>query len=193
MTTIYITSTGQSVWDAEDRIESAAGSPLNEEGVDFVDRLVTDLTGEKIAAVYAAGAEAEIQAGKKLAQGLDVKFRRHDELREIDYGLLQGLTRGEFRKRHTKLQKLWQHSPADFRAPNGETLEEVRRRLIAALREIVRKHKNESVAVVLRPVCRAVAQCVLEDLPLEQIQPYLEEASFTWSSFETRASRFKQD
>ncbi len=190
MTTIYLTRTGQTAWDAQDRIDSAAGSPLSRQGQEYITGLADDLAEEKIVAVYASTGEAELQAGRQLAGQLDAKLRKRESLREMDYGLLQGLTREEFRKRHTKLCKLWDQAPEGFRAPNGETLEEVRLRIEAALREIVKKHKTESVALVLRPVALAVAQCILQDEPLDQIQAYLGQAAFTWTSFETRPDRF---
>ena len=192
MTVLVLTQAARTIWDEQDRIENTAGSPLSEPGIARVEALAAELAGQEIAAVYSSAGEGELQTARMLGDILDVKVRQDEGLRELDYGLLQGLTGEQFRKRHPKLHKLWSQSPEGFRAPNGETLDELRQRLQRALREIARRHKAEAACVVLRPVALAMSLCILKDVDSSHVAEHME-PEFTWSRYETTLDRLKDE
>ncbi len=186
MTTVYVIQSGRTVWEEQSRFESATGSPLTEEGSAAVKSIADELAKQKINVIYTSKGESERQTADLVAEVLGVKIRTKDDLREIDYGMWQGLTVKEIKRRHPKVYRQWTESPVSVRPPGGESLDEVQKRLRELMREIVKRHKSGSLLVVLRPVALGLLRCVLDGTPVSgvwsQVTP-----GFTWDSYEMDA------
>ena len=183
MTTVYVIQTGRTVWEERSRFESAAGSPLTDEGAGAVKSTAEELTKHKIKAIYASKGESEQQTAGLVAEVLGLKVRTNDGLREIDYGMWQGLTVEEIKRRHPKVYKQWTGSPVSVRPSGGESLDEVQERLRKAMREIVKRHRGGSALLVLRPVALGLLRCVLDGSPVSGMWSHVDPA-FTWDSYE---------
>ncbi len=176
-TRVYLVKTGQTVWEHQGRVGSAGGEPLTEHGRREVFDALHDLGNGNIRAVYAGAGEAEAETAKLIAQRLELKLQPRKGLGELDYGLWQGLTGEEIRRRQPKVYRQWTAAPDSVRPPGGETLAEAGKRLKAELRRIVKRHKGESVVVVCRPVAMGVLKCLLTGLPLEEIWRQIDEGA----------------
>ncbi|MCE5325519.1 MAG: histidine phosphatase family protein [Planctomycetaceae bacterium] len=183
MATLYIIAAGKSLWQQEQRIESPAGSPLAEGAAEEVRRWAAELTGRGIEAVYTGPGEQEIATAEILAAVLDAKARVEEDLHEMDFGLWQGLLANEIKRRQAKVYKLWTESPSAVRPPEGETMAQAQQRLGEAMKALVRKHKDESLLVVLRPMALALVRCLLDGLTLDTVRSKVLE-EFTWASYE---------
>jgi len=158
---IYVIQTGRTEWEAAERIESANGSPLTPEGERTAGCVATELTAEGIRAVYAAEADAEQQTAKIIAKALRAKVHRSAGLRDLDFGLWQGLTHAEIRRRQPKLYRLWTESPGEVVPPGGEPTAEAADRLTGALKAIAKKQKGAPAAVVVRPMIAEILRRIL--------------------------------
>lgn len=88
------------------------------------------------------------------------------EFREYSAGVWEGLTLAEIEKRFADLAQRWYADPSTVRIPGGEMLLEMRDRVIPAFERIVRRHRDEAVAIVAHGgVNRAIILTVL-DTPL---------------------------
>jgi probable phosphoglycerate mutase len=192
VTILFAVKTPETIWDEQRRLENAAGSPLTQSGKEQAGEIAGDLAGETTGAIYASKGEAELETARILADQIGGKIRKDERLRELDYGLLQGLTMAEFKKRHAKIFKLWRQSPGGFRAPSGETLDELRQRLVPALRDIARKPKSKPPVLVLRPVALAVLECIVHGQDVGDLWQHMD-PEFTWTSFEIAPKRFKSE
>ena len=132
MTTILLARHGETDWNRQLRFQGHADEPLNQVGRTQALDLAARLADEPIVAVYSsdlrrASETAEIvAAAKRLPVILDERFR------EIHVGSWQGRTREEL----------------DGTAWDGETYDNHRRRVVAAILEIARAHRGEQVLVV---------------------------------------------
>jgi len=185
MSKLFVVQTGQTIWEVQDRIESVPGAPLTEDGADSVGRAADELAacGSAIRAIYACDGESERQTATLVAQALGTKVRTEPELRELDYGLWQGLTREELKRRQPKMYRQWAEAPSSVRPPGGETLEEALDRLRSALRSILKRHKDDAAVLVLRPVAVGLLRCLVTHDPVEQIWTHVDN-EFTWGSYE---------
>jgi broad specificity phosphatase PhoE len=180
---LYVMRAGESVWQTQSRIDSSPGVPLAEEGQQHVDKIARQLDQLPIAAVYSCEAQADHESARRAGRTLGAKVRTHEDLRELDYGLWQGLTEEEVARRHPKLYRQWKEAPQTFRPPQGETLAEADSRLRWALREIARKHKNKRVLLVLRPVMLGLLRCIAEEHDTGQLWRHVD-PGFTWGCYE---------
>lgn len=163
MVTVYVVQTGQTTWQQQDRIETAEGAPLTPDGVEHAREVLARLNESAVTAVYAPRGEAERQTAALLAGELTARVRTAKGLHEFDYGLWQGLLRDEVRRRHPKIFKKWHRDPGSVRPPEGETLAEARQRLMEGLRGILKRHKQGSIALVLRPIAAGLVRGILAD------------------------------
>ncbi|MFW6065431.1 MAG: histidine phosphatase family protein [Planctomycetota bacterium] len=175
MTRLYLLKTGQTVWEQQGRVDSAAGEPLTELGVSEVASAMPDLDDAHIKAVYAGTGEAEGETAKLIADHVGVKVNRYKDLRELDYGLWQGLTGGEIKRRQPKVYRQWVSAPDSVRPPEGETLEEARNRMVSAAKRIIKRHKGAAAVVVCRPVALAILKCALSNVSLDTLWQQLGE------------------
>lgn len=169
VTRLYLIKTGQTVWERQGRMDSSAGEPLTELGRREVTEVLPELADSHIKAVYAGIGEAEIETVRMIADHLGVKVHRTRDLRELDYGLWQGLMTEEIKRRQPKVYRQWASSPDSVRPPEGETLAEAQKRLVAAAKRIVKRHKGAAAVVVCRPVALGVLKCTLADMPLDTL------------------------
>ncbi len=185
MATIYVIKTGRTVWEDQDRIDSSTGSPLTDSGVEKVRQIAAELSDFKIRHVYTGASDAESQTAKILGKLLKAKVHVRKDLREFDYGLWQGLTHQELRRRQPKVYKQWTDAPASVRAPGGETLEELQDRIRKAIHEVVRKQskKDGHALIVLRPIALGVLRCLIQEHDVEDLWSHVD-PEFTWGAYE---------
>jgi 2,3-bisphosphoglycerate-dependent phosphoglycerate mutase len=137
VTTILLARHGETDWNRERRIQGSADTELNEVGRSQARQLAAELTEVELAAIYSsdlvrARATAEIVAA---AKGLSV--RTDHGLRERSFGSWEGLTRAEIADRFPDLEH-----------HDGESDDDVRGRVLAAVHRIVAAHPSGNVLVV---------------------------------------------
>jgi len=162
MSRLYLIKTGQTTFEEQSRVESLAGAPLTSQGIEDVQTILKELAEKNIDAIYSSAGEAERQTAHIAGKTLGVKVRTAANLREIDYGLWQGLTVEEIRRRQPKAYRQWSEAPTTIRPPGGESLFEAQQRIHTALKSIVKRHKTESMLLVLRPIALTLLRCILE-------------------------------
>jgi len=175
MARMYVIQTGRTVWDEQARIESASGAPLADAGRRDVQVAAAELDVLSITTIYASNGQAEQETARALAERVGAKVRTRKELRELDYGLWQGLTEAEIRHRQPKLFRQWSDAPNSVRPPGGETLPEALDRLKRAVRDIVKRHRNGNAVIVLRPVARALVKCLNNGGEMEGLWQYADD------------------
>jgi broad specificity phosphatase PhoE len=186
MARLILIQTGQTTWEADQRIESPNGSPLTEAGIETARTMAEQLADEGLSALYACNAEPERQTADVLAKALKVKVVGKAELCDLDYGLWQGLTTAEIKRRQPKLYKQWLESPETACPPGGELPTDAQERLIAAIKAITRRRKDGAIGVVARPLVIALLRCVLSHIDLAELQEQLD-PSLTWVTYELDA------
>jgi broad specificity phosphatase PhoE len=179
----YAVQTGETTWEKQARLDSLTGAPLSEKGRQDSRRMGMELAPHEPTVIYASGGQAEQETAGLLAEQLDLKIKHEDRLCEIDYGLWQGLTKDEIKRRQPRLHRQWQESPASTRPPGGETLQEAQQRLVAAIRDITRKEKKQSPILVLRPMVMGLLRCRLAKRPIENIWSFTQ-TDFAWTPFD---------
>lgn len=184
---LFLVKSGQTLWDAQSRLESVAGTPLTEEGRAHAHRIAGELAGQGVKAVYCSAGESQKETAEILAAALKAKVRLVDDLAEMNYGLWQGLLVSELKRRHVRTYKQFMEAPGSVCPPEGETLGQAQQRLERALKDIARRHARGCAALVLRSVMVSLAQMLLEgrslDEPWKQLEP-----NFSWVDLEVSSA-----
>jgi 2,3-bisphosphoglycerate-dependent phosphoglycerate mutase len=136
VTTLLLARHGETDWNRELRIQGSSDLELNELGRRQAQQLAQELTDVDLDAIYASDlSRAQATAAAVAAtHGLDVQLDAR--LRERSFGSWEGLTREDI----AELPPGSRH--------DGESDEDVRERMLAAVREIAAAHPGEHVLIV---------------------------------------------
>ena len=146
MTTILLARHGETDWNREGRFQGHADPPLNDTGRAQAARLAAEVADVELAAVYSSPLRRAFETAERVAGPHDVTPIALDALREVDVGSWQGLTRDEVEARSPEEFARW----LDYQQGwlDGESYEEMGRRVVAALLELAAQHDGESVLAV---------------------------------------------
>jgi alpha-ribazole phosphatase len=109
------------------------------------EQLAESLSPIPLAAVYTSPLARAAETAEVVAAAHRLRPVAVDDLREIDLGDVEGL---QFEQYPRELQAALLAAPATVSFPGGESYEQLRRRVVAALGEIAARHDGEAVAVV---------------------------------------------
>jgi len=148
-TRLYLIRHGATPLSAEDRFSGAENVFLSDEGRAQVQHLAVRLADSKISAIYASPLDRTMETGRMIGQPLKILNPIPCEgLREISHGHWEGLSRKEVETNFADEYYAWDSDPFTFAPEGGESGISVLARALPIIREIVVKHKDESVAVV---------------------------------------------
>jgi broad specificity phosphatase PhoE len=152
-TTILLARHGETDWNLGRRVQGQSDTPLNDTGRAQAQALAGELAGERLDAVYSSDLVRAHETARIVAEprGLDVTAL--PDLREKNFGTWEGLTDDEILVRFPDAR----HGPWG----DGETTEDVARRVVAALLRIAESHPGGQVLVVSHggPLRAALARC----------------------------------
>jgi phosphoserine phosphatase len=169
MTKLILTRHGHVEGISPERFRGRAELPLTELG-----RREAEMTAARIAAswrpaaIYTSPMGRCVDTGAAIARPLGLAPSAILRLNDIDYGDWQGLTRDEAHARCPAELDLWYSHPDWAAIPNGESLQQVLTRAVAALRDIVRRHPDDTVVLVSHDSVNRVLLLHALELPLSR-------------------------
>jgi len=75
-------------------------------------------------------------------------FIKEKDLREIHFGVLEGMKHDEIVKKYGKIYHKWLENPCRNRIPKAETMQVFRKRVQKAIQRIIRSNRGKTIAVV---------------------------------------------
>ena len=125
---------GATAWTLTGRYQGRADPPLCAQGFTEAASLAASLGNHAIGRIVTSPLQRARQTAALLAAAARLPSPRiDDDLSEIDYGAWEGLTQPEVKASWPGLLRAWKHTPEAVRFPGGESLEELRQRVRAAL------------------------------------------------------------
>jgi probable phosphoglycerate mutase len=146
MTELLVVRHGETDWNAQLRFQGHADPSLNALGREQARGLADELAGAHVQAVYSSDLARARETAEIVGERLGVPVVPRAELREIDVGEWQGLTRGEIDARFPAAYLSWQRGESGWL--EGESYEELAARVLPALVRIASEHPGGRVLVV---------------------------------------------
>ena len=186
-TLAYMVRHGATALSAEDRFSGSSDPPLSEEGQLQARAAAMRLVKVKLAAVYCSPLKRAMQTAQAIASLHQLKPVAMDGLREIDHGRWEGLTQSEVKQRFGEEHAHWSDDPFTFAPVGGETGLSVLSRAMPALREVLSKHSEQTVALVSHKATIRLLACALLGVDPRRYRDRLslELASISLMSFES--------
>jgi broad specificity phosphatase PhoE len=157
LTEILLVRHGETDWNRDERFQGQANPPLNETGRAQAVELSVALAATPLSAVYASPLQRAIVTAKIIAAPHGLEPVTVAQLLEMYDGSWEGLTRAEVEARFPDQYARWldhRRGPDD-----GESYEELGRRVVPALLEIGGAHTNGRILAVTHagPIRAALA------------------------------------
>ncbi|MGI8955971.1 MAG: histidine phosphatase family protein [Chthoniobacterales bacterium] len=147
-TRIFLIRHGVTVLTAEDRFAGANDVELSDEGRGQARGLAKRLSTEKVTAVYASPLGRTVETASIIAKPHGLEVIKRDGLREISHGHWEQMTRQEVDRKYPEEAAAWEEDPYTFAPEGGESGLAVTARALPVLLEIVRTHRDGTVAIV---------------------------------------------
>jgi len=141
---------GQTIWNAQGRVQGRLDSPLTPEGVAAVRDWARFLAAPRWrwTRIITSPAPRAATTAELINDALRVGIQHEEDLREQDWGRWEGLSWAEIRTAYgaelqAQVDKGW-----SFRPPGGESRSEVNRRARALLTRLGGRHEGEQILVI---------------------------------------------
>jgi broad specificity phosphatase PhoE len=158
MTQIILVRHGQTPWNKDKIFRGSVDIPLNDPGREEARLAGEWLKGETIHAAYTSPLSRSRDTAEAIARHHGLEVKDLPGLSDLCYGDWQGLPLTEVKVKYADLYGQWEGAPHMVRFPDGETLDEVRDRALAAVEEVVTRHPEQ---VVLLSAHRAVNKVLI--------------------------------
>ena len=168
-TRLYLVRHGRVAEGHTDRYHGHDDIGLSPEGEQQLNKLAQYLEPAPLAAVYATNLRRTQDGASRLCQGRGLEPQVIPEFREIHFGVWEGLTFAEISERYPEELNSRFKDLANFRIPEGESLSDVRDRVVPRLKKLVAEHPGQSLALVAHAGVNRVILCEALSLPLENI------------------------
>jgi broad specificity phosphatase PhoE len=165
-TWLYLIRHGEVTGSTEGRFFGHTDVALSTVGLRQVAALSERLAAEPIDAVYTSDLLRARQSAAPLAAPGRVGPVVLPALREIAMGRWEGLTFGQIREQDPDALRGWLADPTAVPFPGGETLQELRDRVVPAIGEALARHAGRRVAVVAHGGSNRVVLAEALGLPL---------------------------
>ncbi len=174
MTTLLLARHGETDWNRDHRWQGYTGPPLNEEGRRQAAELGAQITN--VDAIYSSDTERAYETAVIVAERHGRQVEADPRLREVNFGLWEGLTRAQINQRFGGNFTRWLKGESSI-PDGGESDEAMAERVLGALRDVAERNPNSRVLIVtsggpiraveahLRGIDQATARRMVETVP----------------------------
>ncbi len=191
--TLYLVRHGETGREDKGRYKGSLDVPLSEEGenqirqsadliANYIGRSAKEQRVSYLASIH--GATLDNRAGNVLYCSTLIRAKRsadiigeklglsampiHD-LRERSFGQWEGMSFDEIKDAYPKEFNQWAGNPLRYSPPGGESTLDVKKRVIPALRSILKSHASGNIIIAAHGGVNRIILCHLAGIPLKNI------------------------
>nr|WP_312983977.1 histidine phosphatase family protein [Clostridioides sp.] len=150
--TFYIVRHGQTNWNIQGKTQGHGNSDLTESGESQAKQLAVSLVDRNIDYIYSSDLGRAVQTAELIGNKLGLKVEMTEGLREMGFGVWEGLLIKEIQKDYADTYKTWRDEPHMVNIPGGETLHIIKRRVDKFIEEINEKYDNKNIVLVTHSI-----------------------------------------
>jgi ribonuclease H / adenosylcobalamin/alpha-ribazole phosphatase len=147
-TTLVLVRHGVTTFTVEKRFSGVGDPPLIEQGRQQIRATASELVARGgVDRIVSSPLSRCRESAAIISSALGVPVELEDDLREVDFGVWEGLTFPVVEERWPRELALWLGDTA-ISPPDGESYESLRHRVRTAQERIVNRHRGETICVV---------------------------------------------
>jgi alpha-ribazole phosphatase/probable phosphoglycerate mutase len=148
MSRLILIRHGETLWNREYRLQGTSDTELSEKGRQQAETLAATFPGP-VHKIYLSPQRRAVQSGAPLAARFNLEPEVLEELREMSFGRLEGLTYSEMDGELRGSFDAWLRNPSLYRVPGGESLQMLSRRVGRAVSKMTDGLEEEQTVVAV--------------------------------------------
>jgi broad specificity phosphatase PhoE len=156
MTQIILVRHGRTPWNKDKIFRGTEDVPHDEVGQEEARLAGEWLKDETIHAAYASPLSRAMDTAAAIARHHGIPVQELPGIIDLNYGDWQRVPLAEVKVKYPDLYHQWETTPHIVRFPNGETLNEVRIRALAAVEEVMARHPGQTILLAAHRVVNKV-------------------------------------
>lgn len=141
---LYLVRHGETDWNLLRRIQGTSDIPLNKNGLEQAEKLAAWFRTRPVEVIFSSDLIRAKKTAMMVGEALDLPVKVSPILRERTFGELEGITMEEFREHFPHEPNPW-----EIVGKYGiESIEDMKKRMVNKLEEIMEQHANRHVLVV---------------------------------------------
>lgn len=160
MTTIMLVRHGETEWNVGEIFRGRIDIGLNETGTKQAELLAEYLSEVKVEAIYSSPLKRALKTAGVIASPHKLEVEIAPGLIDLEFGQWQGLSLQEVKDKYTGLYAEWLSRPDRVKIPGGESLNDVRKRAVGVVDEVIARYEG-TIVLVSHRVVNKVLICAL--------------------------------
>ncbi len=167
MSKLLLVRHGDTKLNSRKRFWGQTDVALNDAGIKQAEQLCNRLASQKIDAVYASNLSRSLVTANIIAAKHQLNIITCDELKEINFGYIEGLTFDEISQQHPVLAKVLSAWNARPEFPGGESFDELNARVLEFIRRLEGHSDEETVLIVAHSGILRLLVCNLMGIDIQ--------------------------
>ena len=169
MTKLLLIRHGQTAYNQEKRYSGSQDISLNQEGMKQMRKLRQRLCQlpYTIDKVFSSNLQRAIQSAQIIFP--DIQPEQLPALREMHFGVFEGLLYEEVQRAYAELHKAWLKDPLTVTIPQSEPLCDFSKRVLDSVSAVLHTYKNKTIAIVCHGGPIRILLCAIAGQPLQNI------------------------
>jgi broad specificity phosphatase PhoE len=164
---------GETAWNENGKFQGARVTEnLTERGRRQVAALATAVAPLKPVAIYSSPLPRAMETARAIARPLQLEPFPVDALREMEIGLMEGLTGKEMEERFPEFTIRWRRDPSSVAMPGGESFPQLQARAWAVVEAALKEHPEDTVLFVSHHFTLQSILCQVLGLPLSRVRAF---------------------
>ena len=173
MTEIILIRHGETDWNIEGRYQGQSDVPLNQNGILQAKDMARRLQHYHFDVIVTSDLSRAQETAEVLSETCNAPLRIDPRLREINQGEWEGMLFADIRSRYAEAFEDRLRNPLEIAPPGGETVGQVRERVLDAIREVVEQFPDGIVAIVSHGLSLAIIKVHFGNLAIDTVWDHI--------------------
>ncbi|HRQ39595.1 MAG TPA: histidine phosphatase family protein [Chloroflexota bacterium] len=169
MTTLLLIRHGETDWNVDGRYTGQSDIPLNDTGRAQARQAAAQLADNPPDVVISSDLERARETAEIIAAAFHLPVFTDPRLREINQGVWEGMYFADIKAKYTAEFAAREADPLSVAPPGGETVGQVRERVLTAVADIRQQYPGQRVAVVAHGLALALIKAEATNHPITQV------------------------
>lgn len=165
MVELYLIRHAEAMGNVKEFFQGSLDVEISSKGFKQLEELKSRFKDVSLDAIYSSPLKRAVQTAQAINEYHVLNIGIVDNIKEINGGDFEGKTWEDIPKEYPQQYECWVKNQIDFKAPNGETMQDVYNRMVSAMNGIVTDslnlNRDVSIAVVSHGCAIKNYQCYL--------------------------------
>lgn len=145
---LYLVRHGESEWNILSKVQGQSNTNLTNKGREQARKAARRLMKEKIDVIFSSDLNRALDTAKIIGEILGLEVNTLEELREIRFGVWEGLTTQEIIDKYNNEHIIWMTEPHKLNLPNAESLIDLQERLLRIVNILFKDNGDKNILIV---------------------------------------------